>query len=75
MERTVYILEGTGTEEPKLKPVQIRTGISDGATTEILDGLEEGAQVVTGISSSGTNPAAQSNPFSGGGRPGGFRRF
>ena len=75
MERTVYILEGAGTEEPKLKPVQIRTGISDGASTEILDGLEEGAQVVTGISSSGANPAAQSNPFSGGGRPGGFRRF
>jgi HlyD family secretion protein len=57
---------------PKLKPVQVKTGITDGISTEVLEGLEEGMQVVTGTLSSGDNgsrPAA--NPFGGG--P--FRRF
>ena len=39
-ERTVYVLRGS-----KAEPVQIKTGISDGSTTEVLEGLEEKAIV------------------------------
>jgi HlyD family secretion protein len=49
--------------------VQIKTGISDGVVTEVIEGLKEGDRVVTGelASTSGAaSPAA--NPFSGGAR-------
>jgi HlyD family secretion protein len=54
--------------------VEIKTGISDGVMTEVLEGLEEGQEVVTATlapdaSRSSTQTA---NPFGGG--PG-FRRF
>ena len=71
--RTVYVLSSTGDskENPKLTPVQIKVGISDGATTEVLDGINEGTQVVTAILSSGESTRTpQANPFGGG-----FRRF
>ena len=77
--RTVYVLPpkaaGDQPADVKPKPVQIKAGISDGINTEVIDGLEEGLQVVTGIISTGdaskssATPAA--NPFGGGG----FRRF
>jgi HlyD family secretion protein len=60
---TVYVLSGQGRDE-KLKPVQIRTGISDGIYTEVVSGLKEGEQVVTSafmLSSSGSEPSE--NPF------------
>ena len=60
-ERTVYVL---GSSEPK--PVQIKTGISDGVYTEVLEGLKEGDRVVTaalGTEKDATRP--QPNPFSG----------
>lgn len=60
-ERTVYILSGG-----RPKPVQIKTGISDGVVTEVTEGLKEGDQIVTAelaTSSSSASPAA--NPFSG----------
>src|SRR6516164_5728783 len=41
-ERTVYVLPGNQT-----KPVQIKTGISDGVVTEVVEGLKEGDSVVT----------------------------
>ena len=70
--RTVYLLEGDG-KNAKLQPVQIKTGISDGISTEVLSGLNEGDQVVTAANSSGTPVAATgSNPFGGGG---GFPRM
>jgi HlyD family secretion protein len=65
--RTVYIL-GPG---DKPQPVQIKTGITDGIATEILDGLNEGDKVVTSSTVRPNSPAAQ-NPFSPGGMP---RRF
>lgn len=74
--RTVYVLSsvsGPKEDAPKLTPVQIKVGISDGAFTEVVDGIAEGAQVVTAIISSGESPrvgAPQGNPFGGG-----FRRF
>ncbi|HTL18021.1 MAG TPA: efflux RND transporter periplasmic adaptor subunit [Patescibacteria group bacterium] len=72
MARTVYVLESSGNQKqaPKLKPVQVKLGITDGASTEVLDGLEEGMQVVTGMISgvTETSTRATSNPFSGGRR-------
>jgi HlyD family secretion protein len=77
MTRTVYVLPadaGSGNgEPPKPKPVQIRVGISDGVNTEVLDGLEEGQRVITGMISgaAGSQTGPSANPFGGG--P--FRRF
>jgi HlyD family secretion protein len=65
---TVYVLSGDG-KNAKLQAVQIKTGISDGISTEVLSGLDEGAQVVTGMVITGAAaPTAASNPFGGGGR-------
>jgi HlyD family secretion protein len=76
--RTVYVLESSSDPKekgtPRLRAVQIKTGITDGISTEVLDGLEEGMQVVTGLLSSGDSGSRQTpaaNPFGGG--P--FRRF
>lgn len=66
---TVYVLAGDGKEDARLQAVQIKTGISDGISTEVISGLDEGAQVVTGMVSTGTQAAAPSNSF------GGPRRF
>jgi HlyD family secretion protein len=63
---TVYVLSGDG-ENAQLQPVQIKTGISDGISTEVLSGLNEGDKVVTGTVLTGSAPAAASNPFGGGG--------
>jgi len=66
--RTVYVLNGSG-QDAKPKPVQIKTGISDGISTEVLEGLDENQAVITalltGDSSSTQRP---SNPFGGGPR-------
>ena len=62
---TVYVLSGTG-DEAKLQAVQVRTGISDGISTEVLSGLDEGAQVVTGLFTTGAQAATTANPFRGG---------
>jgi HlyD family secretion protein len=63
---TVYVLTGEG-KDAKLSEVQIKIGISDGISTEVVSGLDEGAQVVTGVLSGGTSAAAPANPFGGGG--------
>ena len=65
---TVYVLSGDG-ENAKLQPVQIKTGISDGISTEVLSGLNEGNKVVTGTVLTGTATTTTSNPFGGGGFP------
>ena len=65
-DRTVYVLRGS-----KAEPVQIKTGISDGTTTEVLQGLAEEDRVITGqlnAPNTATSPQ-QGNPF------GGPRRF
>jgi HlyD family secretion protein len=63
-ERTIYLLSGS---QPQ--PVQIKTGISDGVMTEVIEGLKEGDRVVTAELAS-KSPAASppANPFSGGSR-------
>jgi len=59
--RNVYILDAAG----KPQPVPIKTGITDGIFTEILDGLKEGDKVVTGSTGARANAAAPASPFSG----------
>jgi HlyD family secretion protein len=63
-----------------LKPVTLRLGITDGANTEVIsDDVQEGSEVVTGVTGVGTTrstptPTGAGNPFTpGGGRGGGGR--
>jgi HlyD family secretion protein len=58
----------------KLKPVRVRLGITDGIFTEVLDGLTENDEVVTGnLTQAGVPASGTQNPF--GGRGPGGRRF
>ena len=60
-DRTVYVLAGN-----RPKPVQIKTGISDGIVTEVATGLKEGDQVITAeLNSATASASAPANPFSG----------
>jgi len=64
-ERTVYVFSGN-----RPQPTQIKTGISDGIVTEVMEGLKEGDRVVTAQLTSATSSSSPaSNPF------GGPRRF
>ena len=64
-ERPVYVLP-SGSSNPT--SVMIKTGISDGVTTEVVEGLKEGDRVVTGATEKGgAAPTPASNPFGGGG--------
>ena len=69
--RTVYKLEGTA-DNPKVVPVTVKLGITDGSATEVLEGLSEGEAVITSaFQSSGKSGSGASNPFGG---PSGPRR-
>jgi HlyD family secretion protein len=73
--RTVYLLNAEkGPGQPELTPVTIKTGITDGVSTEVLEGLKENDPVVTSVTLPDAPPSAQqANPFGrGGGMP---RRF
>jgi len=65
-QRTVYVLPfGAGRPEAR----QVKTGISDGIMTEVVEGLKEGDRVVTaelGSAAGAASPPA--NPFGGGRR-------
>jgi HlyD family secretion protein len=64
-ERTVYVLSGGWP-----RPVQIKTGISDGVVTEVIEGLKEGDRVITAeLASKSAAASTPANPF------GGPRRF
>jgi HlyD family secretion protein len=64
-ERTVYVLS-----DGRPQSVQIKTGISDGVVTEVLDGLKEGDRVITAeLASKSAAASTPANPF------GGPRRF
>jgi HlyD family secretion protein len=72
--RTVYTTTQTAAGKVEPKPVQIKIGISDGISTEVVEGLKEGDTVITGLNNptTGNGPGTpSSNPFSGGG----MRRF
>jgi HlyD family secretion protein len=65
-QRTVYVLP-SGASRPE--PRQIKTGISDGIVTNVVEGLKEGDRVVTTeISSAVAAPTPATNPFGGGPR-------
>jgi len=78
--RTIYLLgsepaTGGGEPVPKPEPVRVKTGISDGAYTEIVDGLTEGQAVITSVKlpqSQATPAPAGGSPFGGGGGRRGF---
>ncbi len=72
--RTLYKFANADAEDKdkKVVPVSVRLGVSDGFTTEVLDGLAEGDTVITGVIMPGATAAAaaapggsSSNPFSG----------
>jgi HlyD family secretion protein len=73
--QTIYLLDAN----KKLKPVQIRTGISDGHFTQVVDGdAHAGDNVVVGLVTSkvdsaappGANRGPMGGPTGGGGRRG-----
>lgn len=73
--RTVYLLASTNSAAGatvQLQPVKIKIGISDGISTEVLEGLKEGDEVVIGSSAVNAPPVTgpSSSPFGGG-----MRRF
>ena len=69
--RTIYVLDKTDPASQNklaLKPLTIKTGISDGTYTEVLEGLKENDLVVTGVNTPTTVAAAVrpgSSPFGG----------
>ena len=68
--RTVYLLRSSGAT-PSIEAVQVKAGITDGSTTEIISGLNEGDPVVTSIIvpvSGGSPQRPASTPFGGGPR-------
>jgi HlyD family secretion protein len=77
--RTVYTLaDDKNSGNPTPQPVTVKTGISDGSSTEIIDGLKEGDTVIIGAilpqTASATSPPGGASPFGGGGGgPPGFR--
>ena len=66
--QTVYTKGADGTPQP----VQVTTGDTDGSMTEVLSGLQPGAQVITGQLSGGDT--ATTSRRSGSGTGGGARR-
>jgi HlyD family secretion protein len=71
-QQTIYILDAN----KKPQPVEIRTGITDGRYTEVVEGgLKEGQDVIIGMATTKVESGgATGSPFGGGGRPGGGGR-
>lgn len=66
LQRNQYLIYSTSANGMKLKPIVVKTGITDGVNTEILDGLSDGTPVVTS-----TLAASAKGGGFGGGPPGG----
>ena len=65
-ERTVYKLGGTA-DAPKVIPVTVKLGITDGSATEVIEGLAEGDAVITSaFQASAPAASGAANPFGGG---------
>jgi HlyD family secretion protein len=60
--RTVYVLSSKD-HDAALKPVPIKTGITDGVFTEVLSGLKEEDQIVTGLAFGDESTTTARNPF------------
>lgn len=69
--KTVFILPPAGDGEKSRRPVEvsIKAGISDGAMTEVLEGLKEGDDVVIGMAQAASSAAVDmtraNNPIAG----------
>jgi HlyD family secretion protein len=56
-------------EDGRPQPVRVRLGVSDGRFVEIVEGLEEGQKVITGLEEAGRprtpapSPSGANNPF------------
>ena len=66
--RTVYVvpssLNSTNITAADLKATSIKTGITDGVYTEVLEGLKEGEMIATGqVISSSASAKGPTNPF------------
>jgi HlyD family secretion protein len=63
--QTVYVLKDDAAgNDPKLEAVQVAAGITDNIDTEVLSGLKEGDEVVTGLAIPGlTRAQGMRNPF------------
>ncbi len=75
--RTLYKITNPEAVEKTIEPVSVRLGISDGFSTEVLEGLSEGDTVVTSVTMPGAAPvmpgqssSSMQNPFQGGMRGG-----
>jgi HlyD family secretion protein len=66
LQRNQRLIYSTSADGMKLKPIVVKTGITDGVNTEILDGLSDGTLVVTS-----TLAASTKGGGIGGGPPGG----
>jgi HlyD family secretion protein len=80
-ERIVYVLPHGrpvsdkpavgASQQALLQPTQIKAGLTDGTATEVLEGLNEGDEVVTGMAPGKASMVDSFNPFaSGRKRPG-----
>jgi HlyD family secretion protein len=58
-QRLIYTTSANGT---KLKPLIVKTGITDGVDTEIVDGLSQGTPVVTSTLSGGAKSSGFGSP-------------
>lgn len=65
--QTIYLVDkeasATDPEKTVVKPVTVKVGISDGAYTEVLEGLKEGDVVAVGTVSSTASSTAPATPF------------
>jgi HlyD family secretion protein len=59
--RFVFVASDAGPPQP----VKVKTGLSDGQFSEVLEGVAEGAHVVTGLGSGNGSPAGRSAPSAG----------
>lgn len=64
IERTVYTLGGTPAA-PKVIPVTVKLGITDGSATEVIEGLAEGDSVITSAFQPASPSSGTANPFGG----------
>jgi len=55
--RTLYKLVGTDPKTQRPEPVQVKLGISDGISTEIIDGVAEGDLLITSVTIPGSSPS------------------
>ena len=56
LERSQRLVYSVSADGSKLKPIVVKTGVTDGVDTEMLDGLAEGAPVVTSTLSATAKP-------------------